>query len=58
MQPKEAKGSIFTSNKPKSFPWFYVPVIISIAALVIIYNLLKKKNGKKRIEQFIDVFFF
>jgi hypothetical protein len=41
MQPKEAKGSIFTSSKPKSFPWFYVPVIIGVVTLVIIYNLLK-----------------
>jgi len=37
MKP-DTKDSIFSSVKPRSFPWFLPPLLLGIIALVILYK--------------------
>ena len=39
MDPDDGKNSLFSTGKPKSFPWFYIPVVIGVAVIVILYKL-------------------
>jgi len=39
MEPDDGKNSLFSTGKPKSFPWFYIPVVIGVAVIVILYKL-------------------
>ena len=40
MKPDDGKDSLFSTSKPKSFPWFYIPVLIGITLIVILYKVL------------------
>jgi len=35
MKPED---SLFSAGKPKNLPWFYIPVLIGVAILVILYK--------------------
>ena len=38
MEQKDDDSSLFSSDKPKSFPWFYIPVMLGVVALIFIYK--------------------
>ena len=38
MKPDTAKDSIFSSEKPRNLPWFFLPVVLGIIALVVIFK--------------------
>ena len=38
MNPYTTKDSIFSSEKPKNFPWFFVPVMLGIVTLIVIFK--------------------
>ena len=38
MKPRTAKDSLFSSGKPKSIPWFFVPVMLGIIGLILIFK--------------------
>jgi len=38
MKPDTAKYSIFSSVKPRNLPWFFLPVVLGIIALVVIFR--------------------
>jgi len=37
MKPTD-DGSIFSNSKPRNIPWFFLPVILGVIALIIIYK--------------------
>ena len=41
MKPDNGDDPLFSAGKPKSFPWFFVPVIIGVAVLVLLYQWFK-----------------
>jgi hypothetical protein len=38
MKPDDGKDSMFSSGKPKRIPWFFIPVLIGVAVLVLLYQ--------------------
>jgi len=34
----ESEDSLFSAGKPKKTPWFFIPVMIGVAILVILYK--------------------
>jgi hypothetical protein len=38
MNPESTKDSIFSSEKPRDIPWFFLPMMVGIIALIIIYR--------------------
>ena len=38
MNPNSTEGSIFSSEKPRNIPWFFVPVMLGIMALIVIFK--------------------
>ncbi|MGI0064858.1 MAG: hypothetical protein ACREAL_08330 [Nitrosopumilaceae archaeon] len=38
MNPRTSDDSLFSAGKPKKLPWFFVPVIIGLVALILIFK--------------------
>ncbi|MFQ5782759.1 MAG: hypothetical protein ACE5GR_06870 [Nitrosopumilus sp.] len=38
MNSNSDKDSIFSSENPREIPWFFVPVLLGIIALVVIFR--------------------
>ena len=38
MKPDTEKDSIFSSVKPRDLPWFFLPVMLGVVALVVIFK--------------------
>jgi len=38
MKPYNKKDSIFSSVKPWDLPWFYLPVLLGVIALVVLFK--------------------
>ncbi|MGI0063884.1 MAG: hypothetical protein ACREAJ_03080 [Nitrosopumilaceae archaeon] len=38
MKPRSDDDSLFSAGKPKNFPWFYIPVLIGLAALIFLFK--------------------
>jgi len=38
MEKTDDDDVLFTADKPKSFPWFYIPVLVFVGALVFLYK--------------------
>ncbi len=38
MEKRDDDDVLFSAGKPKSFPWFYIPVIAFVATLVFLYK--------------------
>ena len=34
----DSDDSLFSAGKPKKLPWFFIPVIIGVAILVLLYK--------------------
>jgi len=38
MNPSTTKDSIFSSGKPKNLPWFFVPLMLGVIALIVLFK--------------------
>ena len=38
MKPEKGKESIFSNSKPRDIPGFWVPVVLGIITMVVIYK--------------------
>jgi len=38
MNEDSTKDSIFSSEKPRSIPWFFLPVLMGVIALVVLFK--------------------
>jgi hypothetical protein len=38
MNPNTTKDSIFSSGKPKNLPWFFVPLMSGVVALIVLFK--------------------
>jgi len=38
MNPRTTKDSLFSSGKPMNFPWFYLPLMLGVVALIVIFK--------------------
>jgi hypothetical protein len=41
MNPNEGDKPLFSAGKPKRLPWFFIPVMIGVAILVLLYQWFK-----------------
>jgi len=38
MNPRTTKDSLFSSGKPKNLPWFFVPLMFGVVALIVLFK--------------------
>jgi len=38
MNPRTTKDSLFSSGKPKNLPWFFVPLMFGLVALIVLFK--------------------
>jgi hypothetical protein len=38
MNPRTTKDSLFSSGKPQNLPWFFVPLMIGVVALIFLFK--------------------